>query len=45
MMDDWEPGPFPTKPAFDDNMEPEALPLLPVRDTVLFPYVAAHLFG
>lgn len=44
MMDDWEPGPVPTKLVIDQNIEPEALPLLPVRDTVLFPYVAAPLF-
>lgn len=44
MMDNWELGPFPTKLLLDDSMEPETLPLLPVRDTVLFPYVAAPLF-
>jgi ATP-dependent Lon protease len=44
MMNDWELDSFPTEVVVDQGMEAEDLPLLPVRDTVLFPHVAAPLF-
>jgi len=44
MTDDWEFDPFPTEYLQDQSNEPMNLPLLPARDTVLFPHVAAPLF-
>ena len=44
MMDDWDLDGFPTEVLPDDSTEAYNLPLLPVRDTVLFPHVATPLF-
>ena len=44
MIDDWESDMFSTKLLLDQSNEARELPLLPVRDTVLFPHVAAPLF-
>jgi len=44
MIDDWDLDSFPTEVLLDQSMEAQDLPLLPVRDTVLFPHVAAPLF-
>jgi ATP-dependent Lon protease len=44
MMDDWELDSFPTEVLLSQGTEAEDLPLLPVRDTVLFPHVAVPLF-
>ena len=44
MIDDWETNSFSSKVLFDQSTEARELALLPVRDTVLFPHVAAPLF-
>ena len=44
MMDDWELDSFPTEILLDPSTEAQDLPLVPVRDTVLFPHVATPLF-
>ncbi len=43
MLDDWDSNPFPIKFPFDQSGDVKELPLLPVRDTVLFPQVAVPL--
>jgi ATP-dependent Lon protease len=43
MVDDWDTDLFPTKFPSDQSRDVEELPLLPVRDTVLFPHVAVPL--
>ncbi len=44
MIDDWDLSRFATHVSLEQNTEANELPLLPVRDTVLFPRVAAPLF-
>jgi len=44
MIGDWESDSFPAKLPQDHSTAAVDIPLLPVRDTVLFPHVAAPLF-
>ena len=44
MMEDFDPGIFVGETVLDQSTEAIELPLLPVRDTILFPRVAAPLF-
>jgi len=44
MIDELVSDSFPSKLPLDESTEAMDLPLLPVRDTVLFPHVAAPLF-
>lgn len=44
MIGDWDSDSFPTQLPPDQSTEAIELALLPVRDTVLFPHVAAPLF-
>jgi ATP-dependent Lon protease len=44
MVDSWDLHQFPTKTSVDQSIEPTELPVLAVRDTVLFPRMAAPLF-
>jgi ATP-dependent Lon protease len=44
MMEDFDPGIFAGDNVLDQSTEAIELPLLPVRDTILFPRVAAPLF-
>lgn len=43
-MEDFDPGIFVGETVLDQSTEAIELPLLPVRDTILFPRVAAPLF-
>jgi ATP-dependent Lon protease len=44
MMEDFDPEMFSGQFTVDRSTEAQELPLLPVRDTILFPRVAAPLF-
>ena len=44
MMEDFDPTIFAGETLLDQSTEAIELPLLPVRDTILFPRVAAPLF-
>ena len=44
MIDDWDLESFPSDVIVEHSSEAQELPLLPVRDLVLFPHVAVPLF-